>query len=185
MIQASEWNLLWRAWLPWAKPFGNADPLQRPAAAGKTRPHSPLIKRFVDSLRRYKKKKTIKSRQESKYRCPLTVCCSHEILLTKQFSVASLLAELPALVMSVQYMRSLVAFTSWLTANGEERVGLLALHRGHALQCTEASSADVDPALHFRFTKHGAEQCDGDYVCLFLASVHLLGAPGGKKWGGW
>lgn len=132
-----------------------------------------------------KKKKTIKSRQESKYRCPLTVCCSHEILLTKQFSVAILLAELPALVMSVQYMRSLVAFTSWLTANGKERVGLLALHRGHALQCTEASSADVDPALHFRFTKHGAEQCDGDYVCLFLASVHLLGAPGGKKWGGW
>lgn len=61
-----------------------------------------------------------------------------------------------------------------LTADREERVGLLSLDRGHAFQSAEPSSADVDPALHLRLPKQGAEECDGDYVVLFLGGVHLL-----------
>lgn len=68
-----------------------------------------------------------------------------------------------------------------LTADGEERVGLLAGHRGHALQCVEAAAADVDPALHLRLAEERAEECDGDDVELLLSGVHLLRAPDGGE----
>lgn len=68
-----------------------------------------------------------------------------------------------------------------LTADGEERVGLLALHRGHTFQGIEASPADVDPTLHLRLAKPGAEQGDGDDVELLPGGIHLLGTPGGRR----
>lgn len=68
-----------------------------------------------------------------------------------------------------------------LTADGEERVGLLAGHRGHALQRVEAAAADVDPALHLRLAKEWAEERDGDDVELLLGGVHLLRAPAGGE----
>lgn len=68
-----------------------------------------------------------------------------------------------------------------LTADREERVGLLALHRGHTLQRVEASAAHVHPALHLRLPEHGAEQRDGDDVVLLLGGIHLLGAPEGRR----
>lgn len=68
-----------------------------------------------------------------------------------------------------------------LTADREERVGLLSLYRGYTFQSAEPSSADVDPALHLRLPKKGAEECDGDYVVLFLGGVHLLRTPEGKR----
>lgn len=70
-----------------------------------------------------------------------------------------------------------VGHAARLTADGEERVGLLARHRGHALQRVEASAAHVDPALHFRLAEAGAEERDGDDVELLLGGVHLLRAP--------
>lgn len=68
-----------------------------------------------------------------------------------------------------------------LTADGEERVGLLARHRGHALQRVETSAAHVDPALHLRLAEAGAEERDGDDVELLLGGVHLLRAPDDGK----
>lgn len=68
-----------------------------------------------------------------------------------------------------------------LTADGEERVGLLAGHRGHALQRVEAAAADVDPALHLRLAEARAEERDGDDVELLLGGVHLLRAPDGGE----
>lgn len=68
-----------------------------------------------------------------------------------------------------------------LTADREERVGLLPLDCGHAFQSAEPSSADVDSALHLRLPKQGAEERDGDYVVLFLGGVHLLRTPEGKR----
>lgn len=68
-----------------------------------------------------------------------------------------------------------------LTADGEERVGLLAGHRGHALQRVEAAAADVDPALHLRLAEARAEERDGDDVELLPGGVHLLRAPDGGE----
>lgn len=70
---------------------------------------------------------------------------------------------------------------SALTADGEERVGLLPLHAGHALQGGEAAPADVHPTLHLRLPEHGTEERDGDDVVLLLGGIHLLGAPEGKR----
>lgn len=61
-----------------------------------------------------------------------------------------------------------------LTADGEERVGLLARHRGHTLQRVETSAAHVDPALHLRLAEARAKERDGDDVELLLGGVHLL-----------
>lgn len=69
----------------------------------------------------------------------------------------------------------------WLTADREERVGLLARHRGHTFQRVEPSPADVDPTLHLCLAKHGAEQSDGDDIVLFLGGIHLLGTPEGRR----
>lgn len=68
-----------------------------------------------------------------------------------------------------------------LTADREECVGLLSLHRSHTFQSTEPSPAHVHPTLHLRLPKHGAEQCDGDDIALLLGGIHLLGAPEGRR----
>jgi len=70
-----------------------------------------------------------------------------------------------------------------LTADGEQCVGLLPLHRGHALQRAVAAAAHVHAALHLRLAEQRAEQRDGDDVVLLLGGVHLLGAPGGEGGG--
>lgn len=44
-----------------------------------------------------------------------------------------------------------------LTADGEERVGLLSLHTGHTFQSGEPSPADIHPTLHLCLPKHGTE----------------------------
>lgn len=69
----------------------------------------------------------------------------------------------------------------WLTADGKERVRLLSLHRSHTFQSIEPSPADVHPTLHLCLPKHGAEERNGDDIVFLLGSIHLLGAPEGRR----